>query len=132
MRGEIRVEYACQGGHQTFSSDLDDLRGHNLLGLARAVFGYCREHKLTVEAVDISARGPESALAEDRRSMRDAMAATGVTPGELSEAAAWRRLVPGIIKIATDRGILVEPGTRIDLVVTDGADEMGRGQLTLR
>ena len=67
MQGEIGVQYTCRAGRQTLTAALADLRGHNLLGLVRAVFGHCRGQQLTVEAVDCSARGPASALAEDRR-----------------------------------------------------------------
>jgi hypothetical protein len=62
-----------------------DLRGHNLLGLTRAVFGYCREHKLA----------------------------------------------PEISEIAIDQGLVVEPGTPLDLAVTAATEIVGRGQLTL-
>jgi hypothetical protein len=131
MRGEVRVQYECPAGHQTYSSTLEDLRGHNVLGLARAVFGYCREQSLTVEAVDCSARGPASAWAEDRRFLQQLMAAAGVTPADLKGPDAWRRLAPEIAKIASHEGIIVEPGTPVELVVTSGTDTVGRGQLTL-
>jgi len=131
MLGEIRVEYACQAGRQAYTSTLGDLRGHNLLGLARAVFGYCRDQVLMVEAVDCSARGPASAWAEDRRFLQDVMAAAGVTPDDLKEPDAWRRLAPEIAKIADSHGIIAEPGTSVHLAVTVGPVTVGRGQLTL-
>ncbi len=132
MRGEIRVQYTCRAGRQILTAALGDLRGHNLLGLARAVFGYCRGQQLTVEAVDCSARGPGSALAEDRRFLQQVMTAAGVTPPELSAPAAWRRLAPEIAKIAIGEGLTVEPGSPIDLTVTAWADVVGRGQLRVR
>jgi hypothetical protein len=55
MLGEIRVQHTCRAGRRVYTAAIADLRGHNLLGLARAVFGYCREHKLSVEAVNCSA-----------------------------------------------------------------------------
>jgi hypothetical protein len=132
MRGQIRVQYTCQAGVQTNTATIGDLRGHNLLGLARAVFGYCRERKLTLEAVDCSARGLASALVEDRQFMKQVMTAAGITPAELSGIAAWRRLAPEISKMAIDQGLVAEPGAPIDLIVTAGSDTVGRGQLTVR
>jgi hypothetical protein len=132
MRGEIRVQYACGAGLQTYASTLDDLRGHNLLGLTREVFRYCREQKLTVEAVDCSARGPASAFAEDRQFLARVMAAAGVTPDDLREPDAWRQLAPQISKVANDDGIIAEPGTPVDLVVIAATGTVGRGQLTPR
>ena len=66
MQGEIGVQYTCRAGRQTLTAALADLRGHNLLGLVRAVFGHCRGQQLTVEAVDCSARGPAWAQAMRR------------------------------------------------------------------
>jgi hypothetical protein len=132
MRGEICVQYTGRAGRQALTAALGDLRGHNLLGLARAVFGYCREQQLPVEAVDCSARGPGSALAEDRRFLQQVMTAAGVTPPELSAPAAWRRLAPEIVKIAIGEGLTAERGSAIDLTVTAGADVVGRGQLRVR
>ncbi len=59
------------------------------------------------------------------------MTAAGVTPPELSTLAAWKRLAPEIAKIAIDEGLTVEPGRPIDIVVTAGADVVGRGQMTV-
>jgi hypothetical protein len=132
MRGEIRVQYARGAGLQTYASTLDDLRGHNLLGLAGEVFRYCRERKLTVEAVDCSARGSASAFAEDRQFLARVMAAAGVTPDDLREPDACRRLAPQISKVANDDGIIVEPGTPVHLVVIAETGTVGRGQLTPR
>lgn len=132
MRGEIRVQYACLAGFQTYASTLDDLRGQNLLGLAREVFRYCCERKLTVAAVDCSARGPASAFAEDREFLGRVMAAAGVTPDELGGPDAWRRLAPQVGKVASGDGILVEAGMPVHLVVTAETGTVGRGQLTLR
>jgi hypothetical protein len=132
MQGEIRVDYTCRAGRQTLTAALGDLRGHNLLGLARAVFGHCRDQQLTVEAVDCSARGPASALAEDRRFLQKVMTAAGVTPPELSTLTAWKRLAPQIAKVAIGDGLTVEPGALIDLTVTAGAGVAGRGQMTMR
>ena len=131
MQGEIHVQYTCRAGRQAYTSAIDDLRGHNLLGLARAVFRHCHEQKLTVEAVNCSARGPASALAEDRRFLQQVMTAARVTPPELSAPAAWQRLAPEIAKIAIGQGLIVEPDMPIDLVVTVGADVVGRGQMTV-
>ena len=131
MQGEIRVQYTCRAGRQTYTAALGNLRGHNLLGLVRSVFGHCREQKLTVEAVDCSARGPASALAEDRRFLQQVMTAARVTPPELSAPAAWKRLAPEIAKIAIDQGLIVELDMPIDLVVTAEADMVGRGQMTV-
>jgi hypothetical protein len=131
MQGEIGVQYTCRAGRQTLTTALADLRGHNLLGLVRAVFGHCRGQQLTVEAVNCSARGPASALAEDRRFLQQVMTAAGVTPPELSTLAAWKRLAPEIAKIAIDEGLTVEPGRPIDIIVTAGADVVGRGQMTV-
>jgi hypothetical protein len=132
MQGEIRIQHGCRAGNKTYTAVLEDLRGHNLLGLARAVFGYCRERNLTVEAVDCSARGPASALAEDRQFLQRVMAAAEVTPDDLGGSDAWRRVADEISKIAIDYGVIVEPGTPVDLVVSAGADTVGRGQLILR
>jgi len=38
-------------------------------------------------------------------------------------------LAPEIAKIAIDEGLTVEPGRPIDIVVTVGADVVGRGQM---
>jgi hypothetical protein len=132
MQGRLAVQYACPAGRHTYSSTIADLRGHNLLGLARAVFAYCREQNLAVEAVDCSARGPASAFAEDRQFLQQVMTAAGVAPAELSGPDAWRQLAPEISKIAIDQGLVVEPDTPMDLVVRAGADTVGRGQLTVR
>ena len=131
MRGEIRVQYTCQAGLQTYTSALGDLRGQNLLGLGRAVFAHCREQNLTVEAVDCSARGPASALLVDRRFLQQVMTAARVAPQELSTPSAWKRLAPEIARIAIGEGVIVEPGQDIDLVVTAGPDIVGRGQMTV-
>ena len=131
MHGEIRVQYTCRAGSQTLTTVLADLRGQNLLGLARSVFGLCGEQELTVEAVDCSAMGPASALVGDRRFMQQVMTAAGVAPQELTAPAAWERLAPQIAKIAMDEGLTVEPGSPTDLVVTAGADTVGRGQMTV-
>lgn len=131
MQGEIRVQYTCRAGCQTHTATIGDLRGHNLLGLVRSVFGHCREQKLTMEAVDCSARGPASALAEDHRFLQQVMTAAGVMPHELSAPATWKRLAPEIAKIAIDEGLAVEPGRPIDLVVTAGAEMVGSGQMTV-
>ena len=131
MQGEIRVQYTCRAGRQAYTAAIGDLRGQNLLGLARAVFGHCREQKVTVAAVDCSAMGPASALAEDRRFLQQVMTAARVTPPELSAPAAWKRLAPEIAKIAIDQGLVVELDMPIDLVVTAGADIVGRGQMTV-
>jgi hypothetical protein len=132
LQGEIRVQYACWAGRQVHTADLSDLRGHNVLGLARAVFGYCREHDLTVQAVDCSAHGPAASLLTDGRFVQRTMAAAGVTPAELGDRAAWSLLMPQIGKTAVDQGLAVLPGTPIDLAVTTGADIVGRGQLTVK
>ena len=131
MQGEIRVHYTCPAGSQTLTAALGDLRGQNLLGLARSVFGHCREHKLTAEAVDCSARGAASALAEDRRFLQQVMTAARVAPQELTAPTAWKRLAPQIAKIAMDEGLIVEPGSTIDLAVTAEGDTVGHGQLTV-
>jgi hypothetical protein len=132
LRGEIRVQYPCWAGRQVHTADLSDLRGHNVLGLARAVFGHCREHELAVQAVDCSAHGPASSLLTDRQFVRQAMTAAKVTPAELSDPAGWRRLMPRVAKVAIDQGLAVIPGTPIDLTVTAGAEMVGRGQLTVK
>ena len=85
-----------------------------------------------MEAVDCSARGPASALAEDRQFWQKVMTAAGVTPSELDAAAAWKRLAPQIAKVAIGDGLTVEPGGLIDLTVTAGAGVAGRGQMTVR
>ena len=108
-----------------------DMRGQNLLGLARSVFGHCREQKLTVEAVDCSARGAASALAEDRRFLQQVMTAARIAPQELTAPTAWKRLAPQIAKIAMDEGLIVEPGSTIDLAVTAEGGTVGHGQLTV-
>jgi hypothetical protein len=131
MQGEIRVHYTCPAGSQALAAVLSDLRGQNLLGLARSVFGHCREQKLTAEAVDCSARGAAAALAEDRRFLQRVMTAAGVAPQELTAPAAWKRLAPQIAKVAMDEGLTVEPGSTISLAVTAGGDTVGHGQLTV-
>jgi hypothetical protein len=131
MQGEIRVQYTGRAGLQTYASAIDDVRGHNLLGLARAVIAHCRERNLTVEAVDCSAAGPASALVQDRGFMHQVMTAAGVAPQESSAPPAWKRLAPEISKVAIGEGLVVEPGQPIDLVVTVGLDTVGRGQMTV-
>ncbi len=42
LQGEISVQYICHAGRQTLTATLADLRGHNLLGLVRAVFAHYR------------------------------------------------------------------------------------------
>lgn len=59
------------------------------------------------------------------------MTAARVTPPELSAPAGWERLAPEIAKIAIDQGLIVELDMPIDLVVTAGADVVGRGQMTV-
>jgi hypothetical protein len=132
MQGQIRVQHTSRAGLQTYSSALDDLRGHNLLRLARAVFAHCRQQNVAVEAVDCSATGPASALVQDRRFLQQVMTAAGVTPQELSTPPAWKRIAPEISKIAISEGLVVEPGQPIDLVVTAGPDIAGRGQMMVR
>jgi hypothetical protein len=131
MRGEIRVQYAGRAGRLTYSAALSDLRGHHLLDLARAVFRYCREHNLTVEAVDCGALGPASAVFEDEEFLQRVVTAAGVTQADLSGQAAWRKVASEISRIAYDEGLIVQPGTPIDVVVTSGAHMIGRGQLTI-
>jgi hypothetical protein len=137
LQGEIRVQYPCWAGRQVHTADLSDLRGHNVLGLARAVFGYCREHGLTAQAVNCSARGPASSLLTDHQFVQQAMTAAKVTPADLGDPAAWSRLMARISEVAIDQGLAVVPGTPIDLAVTTGADTtgadtVGRGQLTVK
>jgi hypothetical protein len=131
MQGEIRVQHTGRAGLQAYASALDDLRGHDVLGLARAVIAHCREQSVAVEAVDCSAVGPDSALVQDRRFLQQVMTAAEVAPQELSNPSAWKRLAPEITKIAIGEGLVVEPGQPIALIVTAGTDTVGRGQMTV-
>jgi hypothetical protein len=125
MHGEIRVQYTCRAGRQVYAASLSDLQGQNLLGLARSVLGHCR----AAEAVNCSARGPNSALVEDRRFLQRVMTAAGVTPQELTGPAAWKRLAPQIAATAADEGLVAERASPIDLIVTAGPAVAGSGQL---
>lgn len=131
MHGQIRVQYRGRDGLQAYTAELADLRGHNLLDLVRAVLAQCREQNLAVEAVDCSARGPASALAEDRRFLQQVMTAAGVAPSELGMLSAWKRLAPKLAEVAISEGVIIEPGEPVDMVVAAGADVVGRGQLTV-
>jgi hypothetical protein len=131
VNGAIDIRYACQAGHRTQSASVDDLRSHNILGLTRAVFEYCREHGLSAEAVNCSARGPNSALAEDRAYLGRVLAAARVTPAELATPAAWVTVMREAVKIAAGDGLMVEPGAPMELVVTVGSEVVGSGGMTV-
>ena len=45
--------------------------------------------------------------------------------------AAWRRVASETSRIAREQGLVVQPGTPIDVVVTSGTHMVGRGQLTV-
>jgi len=55
LGGEIPYKGAL--GLQTYASTLDDLRGHNLLGLAREVYGIIVEPGTPVDVVVIAETG---------------------------------------------------------------------------
>jgi hypothetical protein len=131
VNGAIDIRYTCHAGRQTQSASVDDLRGHNILGLARAVFEYCREQGLSAEAVNCSARGPNSALAEDRAFLGRVLAAARVTPAELAMPAAWATVMREAVKIAAGDGLMVETGAPVELVVTVGSDVVGSGRMTV-
>jgi hypothetical protein len=131
MRGEVRVQHDCRAGRKTYTATLDDLRGHNLLGLARAVFSHCREHGLTVEAVDCSARGPRAALVEDAGFLQQVLTAARLTHDDQRVRRLGAGSAPRLAKVAGDEVVTIEPGAPVDLVVTAGSETVGQGQLTL-
>jgi hypothetical protein len=131
MEGKIHVEYASRAGRHTQTASVSDLLGHNMFDLVRSVFDHCREHDLTVQAVNCSARGAASALVEDHKFLQRLMAEANVVPEDLRGPAGWKRVASVFAAVAIDEGLIVEPGTPVDLVVTAGVKEVGRGQLTV-
>jgi hypothetical protein len=131
LEGEIAIRYSCRAGERTQTASISDLRGQNISGLARAVLEHCREQHLTVEAVNCGARGANSALVEDVQYITRVFVAAGVARADLAVPAGWQRVMTQAGKIALQDGLVVEPGTPVELVVTAGGKPVGRGVMTI-
>jgi hypothetical protein len=131
VEGDVTIVYTCKAGSRVQAASIGDLRGHNILGLARAVLEHCRSTGLSVEAVNCSARGPKSALVEDIQFVGRALAAAKVSPADLAAPAGWQRVMAEAVKLAVADGLVVEPGTAIELSVTSGGTVVGHGRMTV-
>ncbi|HYM96062.1 MAG TPA: hypothetical protein VET26_02065, partial [Candidatus Sulfotelmatobacter sp.] len=129
--GEILVRYRARGGDRMQSSTIADLRGHNIHGLVQAALRHCRDTRLTVDAVNCSARGAKAALADDPEFLRRALITAGVSPSDLREPQAWQRVIAVAVEMVRADGLAIEPGTPVELSVRSQGTTVGTGRLTI-
>ncbi len=122
--GAIRVTYRDgRGDRRTHTTAAADLRGHNVLGLVRAVAGLCAENGDAVDVVDLGAAGEHAAVVNERARIR-----ASVRPFPAAHRSKER-----LVRRALSEGIGLPPGESATIVVVDHrGDEAGRGTLVWR
>jgi len=131
VEGEISIRYSCKAGRRTQTASMADLKGHNILGLVRAVLEHGRENNLMIDAVNCSARGENAALAEDVQYVTRVIRAAGVSRADLAAPSGWQKVMSEAAKVALNDGLVVEPGTPVELAVRAGGTSVGHGVLTI-
>jgi hypothetical protein len=122
--GTIEIAYESVGaGPRTHVSTLEDLRGHNILGLVRDVLAWARANGEELGAIDLGALGEGAAVVNEQARLKAA-----ARPIPLRHMSKER-----LVKRAIEDGLGMQPGTEATIAVTgaDGA-EAGRGTLTWR
>ncbi len=131
VEGDIKVRYACRTGSRTQTASAAVLKGQNILGLVRAVLKLCRDESFLVDAVNCSARGANSALAEDPGFIARVFAAAGVTPTDLAAPSSWQKVMSEVGSVAEREGLLAVPGTLLELLVNAGESQVGKGLMRI-
>lgn len=137
--GEVRVEYpyARDGERrsQVQSATLADLRGQNILGLVRAVLGFCRDSGTHVDAINFSAVGPRAAIIGEPARINAAMRFPGmpiVNPLNLLPHRRFRMLERVVRGIIAD-GVTALAGEPMTLITRDERGRItGEGALVWR
>jgi hypothetical protein len=133
ISGTVSVAYtpARADSPLTFHAMVEDLRGHNLLGLVREVFRVCNEHNRSVDVIDLGAMGEHSAVVNEKARLRQA-ARMGRLPIPNPLNLAPHRAKERLVRQALSEGIDVPKGATISLEVRDGSDGIaGSGRATL-
>lgn len=136
VEGAVEVSYRSARADtptQSQSSMLADLRGQNILELARGVLRFCRDSNCTVDAIDLGAIGETAAVVNDRRRIRDAMRfGLGALPHPAYFVLPRRRLdlMRKVVRAILDEGRGAPPGATISIrTVGPGDVVVGRGSL---
>lgn len=131
--GEAVVTYRLAGNPEqtkTHRAALSDLRGHNIPSLVRAVRERAQATGEQIDAIDCSAIGHDSALANETERLPAIMAEAGIRPSDLAAPEGWQKLFSAAVRAFTDAGLAVAPGSTVTLIVRDGSDSV-RGQADL-
>jgi len=134
-RGEIQITYQYQHAGQTRTqvqrTTLADLRGQNILGLVRDVLRFCQETEQEIDAIDLSAMGPEAALVTDRRRLWASMRFARVPLPNPQYLFPLHRLGERIVQSILAEGLTVPPDTAISIVTRDPhGTVVGQGKLS--
>lgn len=137
--GEMRVEHRYRRAGEVLTHEqcatLRDLRGQNLLGLVRAVLAHCRESGQRVDAIDLGAIGPRSAIVAEPRRVAQALRFDGVPAPNPMNLLPSRRfeMLERVVRHVLAEGVTDPPGDPILMRVFDAEGTIvGEGSLQWR